>query len=216
MCGISGIIKEKISNNLILNDEIKKMSLSLRHRGPDNHDVWISREDSVALGHQRLSILDLSAAGNQPMELNNSRFVISFNGEIYNHLKIRKRLENEANRPYLWKSQSDTETLIRAFEAWGKLQTLERCEGMFSIAIWDKQKKNLTLARDRFGEKPLYYGWVNNDFVFASEIKAFKTLSYFHNALSKKALHYFLKVNYIPSPLSIYENIYKKIIRWVF
>ena len=184
------------------------MSLSLRHRGPDNHDVWISREDSVALGHQRLSILDLSAAGNQPMELNNSRFVISFNGEIYNHLKIRKRLENEANRPYLWKSQSDTETLIRAFEAWENYKRLKDAKECFQ-SLFGTNRKNLTLARDRFGEKPLYYGWVNNDFVFASEIKAFKTLSYFYNALSKKALHYFLKVNYIPSPLSIYENIYK-------
>ena len=209
MCGISGIIKQNNTNTFDLESEIVKMSQSLRHRGPDNSGTWIDNNNGVALGHQRLSILDLSAAGNQPMQLQNKNLVLSFNGEIYNHLEIRKKLENEARSNFQWKSHSDTETLLRAFDTWGTSETLKICSGMFSIALWNKTTKILTLARDRLGEKPLYYGWVNNDFIFASEIKAIKTNKNFKNSICKNSLDHFLKVNYVPAPFSIYKNIFK-------
>ena len=209
MCGISGIIKQNNTNTFDLESEIVKMSQSLRHRGPDNSGTWIDNNNGVALGHQRLSILDLSAAGNQPMQLQNKNLVLSFNGEIYNHLEIREKLENQSQGNFKWMSHSDTETLLRAFENWGTSETLKICSGMFSIALWNKKKKILTLARDRFGEKPLYYGWVNNDFIFASEIKAIKTNKSFNNSICKNSLDHYLKVNYVPAPFSIYKNIFK-------
>ena len=209
MCGISGIIKQNNTNTFDLESEIVKMSQSLRHRGPDNSGTWIDNNNGVALGHQRLSILDLSAAGNQPMQLQNKNLVLSFNGEIYNHLEIREKLENQSQGNFKWMSHSDTETLLRAFENWGTSETLKICSGMFSIALWNKKKKKLTLARDRFGEKPLYYGWVNNDFIFASEIKAIKTNKSFNNSICKNSLDHYLKVNYVPAPFSIYKNIFK-------
>ena len=142
------------------------------------------------------------------MQLQNKNLVLSFNGEIYNHLEIREKLENQSQGNFKWKSHSDTETLLRAFENWGTSETLKICSGMFSIALWNK-KKILTLARDRFGEKPLYYGWVNNDFIFASEIKAIKTNKSFNNSICKNSLDHYLKVNYVPAPFSIYKNIFK-------
>ncbi len=208
MCGISGIIKQNNSYNG-LESEIIKMNMSLKHRGPNNSGTWVDNHNGVALGHRRLSILDLSNAGNQPMQFQNKNLVLTFNGEIYNHLEIREKLENETHYNFKWTSHSDTETLLRAFETWGIHETLKICSGMFSIAVWNKKRKILTLARDRFGEKPLYYGWGNNDFIFASEIKAIKTYKNFNNAICKKSLAFYLRVNYVPSPLSIYKNIFK-------
>ncbi len=141
MCGISGIIKKNSSDIKDLESEIRKMSLSLKHRGPDNSGIWIDNTNGIALGHQRLSILDLSTAGNQPMLSNDSSIVISFNGEIYNHLEIRKKLENYPHKHFEWKSNTDTETLLRAFDIWGIPETLQICLGMFSLALWDKKKK---------------------------------------------------------------------------
>ena len=209
MCGITGIIKNQVSSNLDLEYQIKKMSSSLEHRGPDNFDYWLETNNGVALGHQRLSIIDLSNAGNQPMQFIKGRFVLCFNGEIYNHIEIRKDIDNFNKEKTEWNSSSDTETLLKAFETWGVKKTLSICSGMFSIALWDKKRKTLTLGRDRFGEKPLYYGWVNKDFVFASELKAIKTIINFNNPICKDALCAYLKFNYIPSPLSIYKNLYK-------
>ena len=209
MCGIAGIIKNQNSDSLDLKYQIKKMSSSIEHRGPDNSDYWLDNNSGVALGHQRLSVIDLSNAGNQPMQFVNGRFVISFNGEIYNHLEIRKEIDSFNQKKTEWNSSSDTETLLKAFEIWGVKKTLNICSGMFSIALWDKKRKNLILGRDRFGEKPLYYGWVNNDFVFASELKAIKTIENFNNPICKQALSAYLKFNYVPSPLSIYKNLYK-------
>lgn len=209
MCGIAGIINKNFLYNSDLESPIRKMCASLIHRGPENSGFWIDNDRGVALGHQRLSILELSNAGNQPMQSFNSRFVISFNGEIYNHLEIRKKLESEITKGFKWVGLSDTETLLRAFEVWDVKKTLKICSGMFSIALWDKQKKKLTLARDRFGEKPLYFGWINEDFVFASEIKALKTYPNFNNQICKNALSDYLRFNYVPSPKSIYEKIYK-------
>ena len=209
MCGITGIIKNQISNNLNLEYQIKKMSSSLEHRGPDNSDYWLDNNNGVALGHQRLSVIDLSDAGNQPMQFLKGRFVLCFNGEIYNHLEIRKEIDSFNKEITKWNSSSDTETLLKAFEIWGVKKTLSICSGMFSFALWDKKRKTLILGRDRFGEKPLYYGWVNKDFVFASELKAIKTIVNFSNPICKEALYAYLKFNYVPSPLSIYKNLYK-------
>jgi asparagine synthase (glutamine-hydrolysing) len=209
MCGITGIIKNQISNNLNLEYQIKKMSSSLEHRGPDNFGYWLDNINGVALGHQRLSVIDLSNAGNQPMQFLKGRFVLCFNGEIYNHLEIRKEIDSFNKEITKWNSSSDTETLLKAFEIWGVKKTLSICSGMFSFALWDKKRKTLILGRDRFGEKPLYYGWVNKDFVFASELKAIKTIVNFNNPICKEALYAYLKFNYVPSPLSIYKNLYK-------
>ncbi len=141
MCGISGIIKKNSSDIKSLENEVRIMNLSLKHRGPDNSGIWIDNTNGIALGHQRLSILDLSAAGNQPMQSHDSSIVISFNGEIYNHLEIRKKLENYPHKDFKWKSNTDTETLLRAFDVWGISETLQICSGMFALAIWDKKKK---------------------------------------------------------------------------
>jgi len=207
MCGILGILKQRNSEYYIEDSVIKKMCSSIMHRGPDNSNYWI--ESGIALGHQRLSVLELSISGNQPMHSTDDRFVIIYNGEIYNHLEIRKKIEYKSNSYIKWNGSSDTETLLESFKVFGILETLTLCSGMFSIALWDKKKKILTLARDRFGEKPLYFGWVNQDFIFGSELKVFKSYPNFNNSICKNALSDYLKFNYVPSPRSIYKNIYK-------
>ena len=134
-----------------------RMALAIQHRGPDDAGAWADAQAGIALGHRRLSIVDLSAAGHQPMHSACGRFVMAFNGEIYNHLEMRAELEGMG---IAWRGHSDTETLLAGFEAWGVEATLKKTVGMFAIALWDAQERTLTLARDRFGEKPLYYGWV--------------------------------------------------------
>ena len=164
------------------------------------------------MGHRRLSIVDLSPAGHQPMRSANGRFVIVFNGEIYNHLDLRAELLAAAAMPPT-RGHSDTETLLAAFEHWGIDATLAKTVGMFAIALWDTRERTLHLARDRFGEKPLYYGWVGNGeraaFAFSSELKALRAYPGFDNPVSREALSLYLRFNYVPSPNSIYERIYK-------
>ena len=142
--------------------------MAIRHRGPDDAGAWADAQAGIALGHRRLSIVDLSAAGHQPMASDGGRYVLAFNGEIYNHLALRAELEGKG---IAWRGHSDTETLLAGFEAWGVEATLKKTVGMFAVSLWDKQERMLTLARDRFGEKPLYYGWVGQGagraFVFA-------------------------------------------------
>jgi asparagine synthase (glutamine-hydrolysing) len=146
----------------------------LTHRGPDHEGVWIEENCLLALGHKRLSVLDLSPSSHQPMVSATGRYVLAFNGEVYNHISIRNALTKSGNS-IVWRGSSDTETLVRAIEHWGMEDTLNRCVGMFAFALWDGENHTLTLARDRFGEKPLCYGWsINRDqtaFVFASELK---------------------------------------------
>jgi asparagine synthase (glutamine-hydrolysing) len=182
----------------------------LRHRGPDGEGVWLDDDQRVGLAHQRLAVLDLSPAGHQPMASRNGQFVVCFNGEIYNHLALRRELEcDPARNAHGWRGHSDTETITEAIAQWGLRLTLERCVGMFAVAVWDRKERSLSLARDRFGEKPLYYGWTGGAFLFASELKALKVYPGFNNPLNRRAIALLLARTYIPAPHSIYEGIHK-------
>jgi len=189
---------------------LDSMMTSLVHRGPDGRGIWIDEDAGLGLVHRRLSILDLSPAGAQPMTSYNRRFVISFNGEIYNHDALRAELEAAGMTPATgWRGHSDTETLLEAIAAWGLQQTLERAVGMFAIALWDRAERRLHLARDRFGEKPVYYGWAGRDFVFASELKAIRSHPEFDQTIDRRALDLFAQRNYVPAPWSIYRGVFK-------
>jgi asparagine synthase (glutamine-hydrolysing) len=209
MCGICGFYSKFLStyDNVIL-----KMNLSISHRGPDSSGVWQDRNSGIVLGHQRLSIIDLSITGNQPMNSNSDRFVITYNGEIYNHLEIRRELE-KISSTLQWKGSSDTETLLESIDFWGVEKTLKKIDGMFSFVVWDKKARSLTLARDRMGEKPLYYGWQGKGnhkvFLFGSELKALKTHPEFSSEVNRDAIALQLRHNCIPAPHSIYKGIYK-------
>ena len=203
MCGIAGYIGQ-ISNP---SDCLSQMAQAINHRGPDNRGIWSDERASIGLAHARLSILDLSSAGHQPMHSTSNNYVMVFNGEIYNHKDLRLELESISNRN--WLGHSDTETLLSAIEEWGLEETLNKAKGMFALALWDKNSKHLSLARDRIGEKPLYYGWVNEQFVFASELKSIKKFPEFNNSIDRSSLALFLRFNSIPAPHSIYEGIHK-------
>ena len=208
MCGLAGFIAAEKSN-IAYESILVSMGKKILHRGPDGDNIFSIPENGIGLAHQRLAILDLSDAGSQPMKSKNGNFVIAFNGEIYNHLDLRLLLEEASQDCIVWNGHSDTETLLAAFEIWGIQETLNRCVGMFAIAVWDKSREKLTLARDRLGEKPLYYGWVNDSFVFASELKAIKVFPSFNNSIDRDALASYLQYTYVPAPMSIYENIFK-------
>ncbi|WP_298268350.1 asparagine synthase (glutamine-hydrolyzing) [Geobacter sp.] len=205
MCGIAGILGSRL-------EILEAMSARLNHRGPDDSGHWSDTNAGVGLAHRRLSILDLSPAGHQPMASPSSRFVIVYNGEIYNHLEIRKELEHSGWESLCrWRGHSDTETLLAGFDAWGIETTLQKSVGMFAMAVWDKAEKTLTLARDRFGEKPLYYGWSGNTFLFGSELKALRAHPCWHGRIDRDALALYFRHNYIPAPYSIYSGIRKLI-----
>jgi asparagine synthase (glutamine-hydrolysing) len=204
MCGIAGLISPRRIDPLI----VQRMTDPIAHRGPDDEGVWIDRESGVGLGHRRLSIIDLSPLGHQPMPSNDGRYVLSYNGEIYNHAALRTELE-QTGLGHEWRGHSDTETLVECIAAWGLKATLEKCVGMFALALWDRSERRLRLARDRFGEKPLYYGWVGGDFVFASELKAIRAHPGFENPVSRRSLGLYAARTYVPAPLSIYERLYK-------
>lgn len=208
MCGLSGFLTSIGGDFDVLESVATRMARAIHHRGPDDGGVWIDDSIGLALAHRRLSIIDLSPAGHQPMHSSCDRYVLVFNGEIYNHLDLRLRLDDDELAP-VWRGHADTETLLACFTAWGIEQTLKKTVGMFALALWDKQEKKLYLARDRMGEKPLYYGWVNGAFVFGSELKALKAYPEFANAISRDSLALYLQYNYVPTPHSIYENIYK-------
>jgi asparagine synthase (glutamine-hydrolysing) len=184
------------------------MAEAVVHRGPDGVGVWVASEVGFALGHRRLSIMDLSMAGHQPMSSVDRQWVIAFNGEIYNHLELRAELAAQGI-DHDWRGHSDTETLLACISAWGVVNTLEKMVGMFALALFNRQTQKLILARDRFGEKPLYYGWSEGVLLFASELKAFKRCRFFSPGINRVALAQFLRFNAIPAPLSIYEDIYK-------
>jgi len=192
---------------------LRRMSDTLIHRGPDDGGVWCDAEQRIGLGHRRLSILDLSPAGHQPMVSASGRFVIAFNGEIYNHLALRDKIQEASGMDQNWRGHSDTETLLTGIEAWGVEATLKKSIGMFAIALWDRQTHTLTLARDRMGEKPLYYGWQGSGnervFLFGSELKALKAHPAFAADIDRGALCLLLRHNYIPAPYSIYQGIAK-------
>lgn len=205
MCGVAGVWRVSGAGGDIGAWWYKAVA-TLRHRGPDDCGVYFDRESGIGLGHTRLSILDLSREGHQPMTSASGRYVIVYNGEIYNHGELSKDL---ASTGVLFRGRSDTEVLLAGIEAWGLNRTLERSIGMFALALWDKKEKSLSLARDRVGIKPLYFGWTRSGFAFASELKAFKALPEFDNTISRDALAAYLKLNYVPAPWSIFEGIYK-------
>jgi asparagine synthase (glutamine-hydrolysing) len=205
MCGIAGFIG--LGSVFDFSIVAQNMGKALKHRGPDSNGQWIDEQHQVALVHQRLSIIDLSVHGHQPMHSVCQRYVMVFNGEIYNHQMLRSHLEEM--EPIVWRGHSDTETLLCAFRLWGVPKTLSLIIGMFAIALWDRQEKKLYLMRDRIGEKPLYYGFVNGHLVFSSELKAFKHFPGFKPEINLDALYQYLALDYIPAPLSIYQNIFK-------
>lgn len=213
MCGFTGFFIAGASGSSdSMEAVVSRMALAIRYRGPDDAGAWVDAEAGIALGHRRLSIIDLSPAGHQPMLSSCGRFVLAFNGEIYNHLVLRSELEKSGVSP-VWRGHSDTETLLAGFAAWGVEATLQRSVGMFSIALWDKVEGCLTLARDRFGEKPLYYGWVSSAFgqafLFGSELKALHAYPGFDNPISRGALALFMRHCTVPAPYSIYEDVFK-------
>lgn len=209
MCGITGFIHLG-TNRDVSSSRLAAMLKPIHHRGPDDGGGWVDEQHGVALGHRRLSILDLSPAGHQPMAIAGGRFVIVYNGEIYNHLELRKNLEKSNQLPIGgWRGHSDTETLLACFAVWGIEKTLQSTVGMFALALWDKHEKSLTLARDRIGEKPLYYGWHNEVFLFGSELKSLRAHPAFSGEMDWYAASTFLRLNYIPAPSSIYQGIFK-------
>lgn len=204
MCGIAGFCNRQES----WKSDIEIMKARMAHRGPDAEGTWVNGEEDVVLGHRRLSILDLSDTGAQPMHSHSGRYVIVYNGEIYNYRQIRQKLQREGFLP--WQNgTSDTEVLLEALEAYGVRQGISLCKGMFAIALYDKKERELWLLRDRVGEKPLYYGFVGNSFVFASEIGCIAALPGFRNPVNRDVLDLYMIHGYIPAPHSIYEGIFK-------
>lgn len=204
MCGIAGFCNGASD----WRKEIDKMNERLYHRGPDASGVWASEGGRVVLGHRRLSIIDLSSGGGQPMESKNERYVISYNGEIYNYPVIRDKLIRE-KKVAAFKGTSDTEVLLEAVSAYGLEETLKMSKGMFALALYDKKEQMLSIARDRVGEKPLYYGFIGKTFAFASEIGAITCLDGFQAPVDQGILETYFRYGYIPAPHSIYQGIYK-------
>src|SRR5262249_10193032 len=185
---------------------VRRMAGALQHRGPDDDDLWVDADAGIAFGHRRLAVLDLSPKGRQPMQSACGRFVIVFNGEIYNFRSLRQDLERAGHS---FRSDSDTEVTLAAISEWGLETSLSRFNGMFAFALWNRHDRTLVLARDRLGEKPLYYGWLNDVFVFASELKAFRSHPCFDNDVDPNVLALYFRYNYFPAPFSIYRDIYK-------
>jgi len=208
MCGISGVWNGSDTTAVDAAAAVARMTRALAHRGPDDDGHWLSDDRTLALGHRRLAVVDLSSAGHQPMRSASGRLTIVLNGEIYNHAELRRAVE-QSGAPITWRGHSDTETLLAAVELWGLESALKRAEGMFAFALWDAREKCLHLVRDRFGEKPLYYGWADGAFVFASELKALRAHPRFRGSVSMDALSSYLRLAYVPAPGSIYEDAYK-------
>lgn len=214
MCGIVGFLREERPGHLEGGALLKSMADAIAHRGPDDAGHWHDASLGVGLGHRRLSIIDVSPAGHQPMMSSSGRYVLVFNGEVYNHLSLRAQLEKGGlaqpdGVSVAWRGHSDTETLLACFEAWGIRSTLNQALGMFAMGIWDRQEKQLHLVRDRMGEKPLYFGWTDNHFVFASELKAIRAASDQGFDIDRDALAAFFRFGYVPAPRSIYRHVYK-------
>lgn len=211
MCGFCGFID---NNSALGRDQLgsvlAKMTDQIIHRGPDDSGYWIDHKSGVGLGHRRLSILDLSPEGHQPMVSCCGRFVIAFNGEIYNYREIRRKLEGESDA-LQWRGHSDTEVMLAAITRFGLKGALEQFNGMFAFALWDREERILSLARDRLGEKPLYYGIVNNVLLFGSELKTLRAHPAWQCEIDRRALALFMRHNNIPAPHSIFKGIHKLI-----
>lgn len=209
MCGITGFwdTLHRTEREQML-ATLTQMSNTLVHRGPDGDGAWCDANTGIGFAHRRLAIVDLSEHGAQPMHSASGRYVISYNGEIYNHLEIKDQL-TAANAAPNWRGHSDTEIILAAFEAWGIEAALQKFVGMFAIALWDLQDKRLYLIRDRMGEKPLYYGWCQEHLVFGSELKSLKAHFAWRQSINRDAVNLLMQYNCIPAPYTIYENIYK-------
>lgn len=207
MCGIAGYFG-RFQHPHDAPAVLQAMGDAIARRGPDDHGVWVNATFGLGFVHRRLAIVDLSAAGHQPMTSASGQFVLVYNGEIYNHQALRASLEAEGKAP-AWRGQSDTETLLAAIEAWGLVTALQRSTGMFALALWDHQARSLQLARDRVGEKPLYAGWQDGMFLFGSDLEALRQHPAFSPEIDRVALGQFLRLGYVPAPLSIYRNIGK-------
>lgn len=207
MCGITGFfgsVRRKKADELSIT--VARMAATLHHRGPDDGGVWVDAETGIALGHRRLSIVDLSPEGHQPMLSAGGRYVIVYNGEVYNFMDLRRRLESQGCR---FRGHSDTEVMLAAIEQWGLEEAVRRFVGMFAFALWDRKEHVLHLVRDRLGIKPLYYGWMGKTLLFGSELKALRAHPDFEGRIDRNALALFLRHNYIPAPYCIYQGIYK-------
>ena len=215
MCGIAGFIDSSLPSKEFLINSGSLMSKALVHRGPDNKGIWVDENFGITLSHTRLSIIDLSINGSQPMLSQTGRFIIVFNGEIYNHFEIRNKIEVFYSYKKKWRSSSDTETLIEAIEAFGLKKTLNLCVGMFSFAIWDRKEKVIHLARDRFGEKPLYWGKIKTRidnksiFIFSSELSSIWNFPESIKAIEDQAVNAYFNFGYVKPPFSIQKGIYQ-------
>ena len=185
------------------------MAAVISHRGPDDAGVWLDANVGVALAHRRLAVIELSDAGHQPMSSRSGRYVITFNGEIYNHLVLRQQIESASSTRIAWRGGSDTETLVEAIELFGLTEALQQAVGMFAFGLWDREDRCLVLARDRMGEKPMYYGWQGGVFMFGSELKSLAAHPAFEGGVDREALVLFLRHKYVPYPRSIYKGIEK-------
>ncbi len=208
MCGIAGFVGGRPFALEAASSIARGMADAVAHRGPDDAGVWLDLQGEAALAHRRLAVVDLSQAGHQPMRSGSGRSVLVFNGEIYNHRELRRRLD--AQRPNMpWRGRSDTETLLAAIECWGLEDALRASTGMFALALWDRADRALYLARDRVGEKPLYYGWQNGVFLFGSELKALAAHPAFAGDIDRGALALFVRHGCVPAPWSIYGGVRK-------
>lgn len=205
MCGIVGQFGGKVEQRIL-----REMAQRISFRGPDGSDEWVDDNLQLGFAHRRLAIVDLSNAGTQPMSSPSGRYVICLNGEIYNHVELRSSLERDfPETAPEWRGHSDTETLLALIDLRGLDETLKLVRGMFAFGLWDKLKRTLTLARDRIGEKPLYYGWAGDAFVFASDLAAIAAHPDFDAQTCPKAVSAYLRRNYVPAPLSIYKHVFK-------
>jgi asparagine synthase (glutamine-hydrolysing) len=207
MCGIAGFLDlQSARPREELEALVRSMADTLSHRGPDDSGLWVDATLGIALGHRRLSIIDLSPLGRQPMASADGRYLITFNGEIYNFPALKKELEGQGTT---FRSTSDTEVLLAAIDCWGLEEALRRGIGMFAFALWDREERVLSLARDRVGEKPLYYGWQGRAFLFGSELKALRKWPGFKGLIDRNSLALFLRLHSVPAPYSIYQGIHK-------
>lgn len=208
MCGVAGWLTATTVSEQVLTDTVAQMSATLHHRGPDDRGVWIDARAGLALGHTRLAILDLTPAGHQPMVSHCGRFVLSFNGEIYNHLDLRAALiSGQSGTAFI--GHSDTETLLAYIGSRGLEEALRAAHGMFALALWDRREQKLHLARDRVGEKPLYYGLCGKGLLFGSELKALTAHPDWDGRIDAASLGLYLRHGYVPAPYSIFERVFK-------